>query len=264
MKFNYSFNNGPYVQIRESQGKSFLMEFGEFYLGNISKPRLLIDHIVNGDATYGIFREWYTKWLINLYDYDQDYGIRLVDQHVYNDSGKNVAILLESDDLYENRIWLDKCIEYQRKSNSKVFVFSKFYDFFEKINQNNLKICPPDAYFPDPVYKKAYNIENHKPYDIPDVSSKEFTWNDENGYYATYKIGRYDIIENGINRYGNHLPQDKGLIREHWWKQYESYKNPVDWKDLSSEELADHILGLNPLDLEDKLRSLKKHKYLNI
>ena len=210
MKFNYSFNNGPYVQIRESQGKSFLMEFGEFYLGNISKPRLLIDHIVNGDATYGIFREWHTNWFINIFQNNDKEGLRLVSSHRYNDSQKNVAIILDTDDLYEARIWLDKCIQYQNKTNANVFVFTKFYSFLHQLGQANVRVCPPEAYFKDPIHKTAYNLESENKFDIPDLSSKEFTWKDDVGYYASYRVGRYSMKEYGLDKYYTNFDPGSG------------------------------------------------------
>ena len=152
MKFNPSFNFGPFIETRESDNKSFLVELGEYYLGDFSSPRFLLDVIINGDCTYGFFRHWRTDWFINVYDYDPDYGIRLIKHHKYNESNRNVAIILESDDLYENRIWIDKCIEYQKKTNAIVFVFTKFFNFFEKIKQNNIKICPPDLYDEISIY----------------------------------------------------------------------------------------------------------------
>lgn len=264
MKFNYSFNQGPFIELRDTGDEQFLVEYGEFYMGDYSSPRFLLDLILKGNCTYGIFREWHTHWFINIFQNNDKEGLRLVSSHRYNDSQKNVAIILDTDDLYEARIWLDKCIQYQNKTNANVFVFTKFYSFLHQLGQANVRVCPPEAYFKDPIHKTAYNLESENKFDIPDLSSKEFTWKDDVGYYASYRVGRYSMKEYGLDKFGHHLKQDQGLIREHWWKQYESFRNPVDWAGLTSGQIADHILGLDPIGLEEKLASLKKHKYLDI
>ena len=259
MEFNYSFNIGPFFEIRDSEnrGKEYLVEIGEFYLGDRYQPRLLIDMVRPANTTYGLFREWYTDWFINVYDYDDQEGLILVSEHIYNDSNKNVAVILDTKDLYEARTWLDRCIFYQKKHKCNLFVFSDFYEILSNLNTDKVKIFPKDAYFDDPVHKSAYNVDKKEEFDIPDVSSKEFTWNDAKGYYATYRIGRYPIWENGWNMFGNYLQQDVGLVREHWWKLYESYKNPIDWNGLTSKEVIDHILGLDKMGLEAKMKKLK-------
>ena len=37
----------------------------------------------------------------------------------------------------------------------------------------------------------------------------------------------------------------------------ENIKDPIDWKDLTSQEIIDHILGLDKMGLEAKLKKLK-------
>ena len=264
MEFNYSFNDGPFIEIRSNSPRRFLVEYGEFHLGDLSSPRLLLDVIRPGNTTYGLFREWYTDWYINIYHYNVSEGLVCVSNHIYCDANKNVAIILESDNLHENRIWLDKCLQYKNKHQCKLFVFTRFYPIFKGFSEDNFTVCPEDAYFDDPICTSAYNVDRKEPFNLPDRSSKEFTWNDEKGYYATYKIGRYPIEENGWKRFGAFLQQDQGLVRDHWWRLYQSYRNPIDWKGLTSEEIADHILGLDPRGLDEQLKKLKRYNYLDI
>ena len=61
-------------------------------------------------------------------------------------------------------------------------------------------------------------------------------------YYATYDIGRFDMKENGIDKYGD-FEQYNGHIND-VYMTYDSFKNPRDWKNLNSKQIVDDILGL--------------------
>jgi len=263
LEVNYTFNAGPFVEIRGSHQRKLLSEYGEFYKGNFYDPRHLMDFERDVNSTWGVFRQWYTDWFINIYEFDENEGFVLVSNHIYCDINKNVAIILDTDSLYETRIWLDKCIQYKNKRKCNLFVFTTFFDILKKFNEENFRICPKETYFSDPIERKAYCLDYPEFSDLPDKSTKEFTWQDELGYYATYKIGRYPIAENGCKMYGEFMNQNRGLVKD-GWKTFESYRNPINWNNLSPEEIANHILGLDHDDLENKIDKLTKLNYLNI
>lgn len=61
-------------------------------------------------------------------------------------------------------------------------------------------------------------------------------------YYATYDIGRFDMKEHSIDKYGD-FEQYNGKIND-VYITYDSFKNPRDWKNLTSKQIIDDILGL--------------------
>jgi len=72
-------------------------------------------------------------------------------------------------------------------------------------------------------------------------------------YYASYKIGRFDIAKNSYKKFGkleSAYPQvvDNG-------RYYDSYLNKTDWKDLNSEEIAADILDI---DMQKESNNMKE------
>jgi len=65
-------------------------------------------------------------------------------------------------------------------------------------------------------------------------------------YYATYNIGRFDMKENSIDKYGD-FEQHNGRIND-VYITYDSFKNQTDWKYLTSKQIADDILGLYDIE----------------
>lgn len=59
--------------------------------------------------------------------------------------------------------------------------------------------------------------------------------------YKTYNIGRYP---KSSNDYKSKDPRKKGLLWFGHWKTIWSYQHPRLWKNLSSQEIVDDILGL--------------------
>jgi hypothetical protein len=60
-------------------------------------------------------------------------------------------------------------------------------------------------------------------------------------YYKTFNIGRYPKISKDWKTVD---PRKEGLIWYGNWKTFWSYQHPRNWKDLSSKEIIDDILGL--------------------
>jgi hypothetical protein len=59
--------------------------------------------------------------------------------------------------------------------------------------------------------------------------------------YKTYNIGRYP---KSSNDYKSKDPRKKGFLWFGHWKTIWSYQHPRFWKNLSSQEIVDDILGL--------------------
>lgn len=60
-------------------------------------------------------------------------------------------------------------------------------------------------------------------------------------FYKTYNIGRFPKSSKDFKT--KHT-SEHGLIRYGYWKTFWSYEHPRDWKNLSSQEIVDDILGL--------------------
>jgi len=61
-------------------------------------------------------------------------------------------------------------------------------------------------------------------------------------FYKTYNIGRFPKASNDFKT--KHY-SDHGFIRYGNWKYFWSYEHPRNWKNLTSQEIADDILGLS-------------------
>lgn len=61
-------------------------------------------------------------------------------------------------------------------------------------------------------------------------------------FYKTYNIGRFPKASKDFK---TRHTSEHGHIRYGYWKSFWSYEHPRDWKNLTSQEIADDILGLS-------------------
>ena len=152
-------------------------------------------------------REWYGDYEINIYEWVDKFGIYKSFTHRYNDNQKNVLINLDTDQLNLAMVWMNSAIEYKSIHNCKLSIKSNF---------------------------------NHILKDIDDTI--EFVNNiNENNYYSIYNVGKYDTEYEWSRAFTGSIYSSvltKNLT-------YCSYRNPRDWHNLSMDDVANDILGIN-------------------
>ena len=173
-----NFNPYPYVRIT-GPDELYYVEMRE-YVDNDDKS-LSIDSYKVSPTNKG-WRNWfdtpiefYGEFEISISKYVPDYGIKKIYTHRYNDYGKFVRFNLETDDLDECILWVERVMEYKRIHGCRPLINTKF----------------------DEVNKKFSDY-----YSIKDID-----------YYKTYNIGRFpkkstdfktvDPRQEGIIWYGN-------------------------------------------------------------
>ena len=178
------------------------------------------------EAMYSI----YAKWYVEVKMWNPDYGFIVVDSHTYNDCGKDVLISLHSKDYDDIYTWMLVGLKYKEIHRCNVH-FSVEDETISKKLQAEFGI------FPVPW-------DNRKPYG-------------KNSPYAKFDIGRFDPHRN-TNHYMYELDGDKETkilnpypdaypsgVRLVTGNMMFSYKNPRDWTNLTTEQVAEDILGLS-------------------
>ena len=200
------FNSFPYVKI-SGPDEYYYVELRE-YIDNDDKSLLIEGYKVQPSEVswrnnFTIPIEFYGDFEIIISKYIPNYGIKKIYSHRFNDYGKIVKFNLDTNDLDECLVWIDRIMEYKRIHGCIPIIDTKF----DNINTK---------------YSDYYKVDNID-------------------YYKTYNIGRFpksstdfrtmDIRMEGVIWYGN-------------WKTFWSYQHPRCWKNLSSQEIIDDILGL--------------------
>jgi hypothetical protein len=157
---------------------------------------------------FSFFRRFFHELKVELIGFDEDQGTYVIDTDFFNPVGKSVKVCLDTDDKHEAYVWIEQAIEFGNKWNCSISI-----DCSHNISQSAKKI-----------YK---NINFDEQYD----------------FYATYHIGRYDVLSEGPNKYGLQK-QHKGWVNG-GNKMFRSFSNPRDWSFLHSEQIARDILGLS-------------------
>lgn len=177
------------------------------YRNNIKE--LIIDFRLKTNNFISYLREWYGDYQIDVYNWNDDNGMFKIFEHRFNDEGKKVLINLDTYKTNEALIWLDRVIEYRDLHKCILYVKSPFKEDIKEI---------------DKTIKVVDNIN-------------------DNDYYAIYNIGKYDTE----HEWNKDLTDDiynfilaKNLT-------YCSYRNPRDWHNLSLDDVAADILGINKI-----------------
>lgn len=203
----FNFNEGINVSVN-GPDNYYLVEVQE-YRKNQSSPVLLESYhvntigLINLPQSFKLPIEFYFDFEINIYKLELGYGPKKIFTHRYNDTGKIVKFILETDDRNEAELWNDIILEYSRIHSCERVIQSKF---------------PSVNKYSNPKFF-AKNVEP----------------------YNTYKIGRYPKLSKDWRTLD---PRKEGLIWFGNWKTFWSYQHPRCWKTLSSEEIAQDILGL--------------------
>jgi hypothetical protein len=212
MAVTYKFNFGPTVDIQFGDGDSYLCEFLEH--SDAGEHKLMHSAIVKDMCTYTPFREWYTKWVINIYKIKEN-ELKLVDCHYFNLQSKNVYFEIDFS-------------EYNSILNSLIIIndFVKKHKCigFINLNQNHNVL--------NSTIKKEF----------PDLINK-INFPDNIDFYASYHIGKYNIEDFSTKKFGIFefsYPQVADVAY-----YYDSFRNKTNWKDLNDAQVTCDILNID-------------------
>lgn len=158
---------------------------------------------------FAFFRRFFYEAKVQLICFDEVEGTKIVAEDWFDPARKYVKVVLDTTDRHEAFIWIEQAIEFGKKWNCGISIECE-----------------------EEIAKRAKGIYREADFSRPQLD-----------YYATYHIGRYDIMAEGPTKYGMQM-QHKGWISG-GSKMFRSFSNPRDWKTLHSEQIARDILGLS-------------------
>lgn len=173
-----NFNPSPYVKIA-GPDKFYYVEMRE-YVDNDDES-LNVDGYKVSSTDVG-WRTWFNtpieffgEFEISISKYVPNYGIKKIYTHRYNDYGKFVRFNLETDNIDECALWVERVLEYKKIHGCKPLINTRF----DEVNKK---------------FSDYYSINNID-------------------YYKTYNIGRFpktstdfktlDARQEGVIWYGN-------------------------------------------------------------
>lgn len=208
----YNFNDGITVKIK-GPDNYYYAEVREFLPNQSDSYFLEGYHIVSEDQpcydinTFRYAAKFYYDFELIVYKVDPEIGLVKVFQHRFDDRDKLVLFNIETDDFEEATLWYNKCLDYTELHGCKPVIKTKF----EELNHQNKNFFLTDIY----------------------------------EFYTTYTLGRFPKTSTDYRSIGDKRVENTTMYN--LWKKYWSYEHPREWKTLTSEEIADDILGLKLL-----------------
>lgn len=172
------------------------------------------------------FASFYIDWLVEVKEFNPDYGFSTIFSKRINLIGENVVVKLHTSDDEEADIWAQVALEFQKKHDCNLTIQSK----------------------------SDYIIDKYQDGVIPYVVTASWNENLAGHIYASYDIGRFAFDEYGANLSGHAIHydiMDKANLPEQIGNRYPttnlfaSFKNPRNYLNQTSEEIAKDILGLS-------------------
>jgi hypothetical protein len=173
-----NFNPYPYVRIT-GPDELYYVEMRE-YVDNDDKSFSVDSYKVSPTKSgwrnyFDVPIEFYGEFEISISKYVPNYGIKKIYTHRYNDYGKFVRFNLDTNDLDECILWVERVMEYKKIHGCKPLINTRF----DEVNKK---------------FSDYYSINNID-------------------YYKTYNIGRFpkkstdfktlDARQEGVIWYGN-------------------------------------------------------------
>ena len=158
---------------------------------------------------FAFFRRFFYEAKVQLICFDEEEGTKIIAEDWFDPTGKPVKVVLDTADRHEAFIWIEQALEFGRKWRCGISIE-----------------CGAE------IAERAKGI-----YREADFSGES------SDFYATYHIGRYDMMTEGPGKYGMQM-QSKGWVYG-GSNAFRSFSNPRDWKLLHSEQIARDILGLS-------------------
>ena len=156
---DYHFVDGPFVEIKGSESKEFLIK-----MTNQDNGEVLYETVINNNMWTRCNKKYFINWKIEIFD---NATSELIKEIKFNPKGKRVYIHLDSKALGDTLAWFPYVEEFKKKYDCKV-ITSTFHNDWFKTKYPDLQFIEPGetAYS---LYAK-YSIGWHYSKDnIPDV-----------------------------------------------------------------------------------------------
>lgn len=132
-KIKLDFNSGIKVFV-DGPEKYYLVEVNEFKKNSDFPVLVESYHITNnpslGKSTHFFLPiEFYFDFEVNIYRFNDEIGLQKIYSHRFNDNGKLVKFVLDTNNISEAKIWIEKIKKYQSSHNCRVVLESKFSQF---------------------------------------------------------------------------------------------------------------------------------------
>jgi autotransporter strand-loop-strand O-heptosyltransferase len=116
--------NGPSVIIKEKIQKNYIIEYIDRKTYTLVKKEM----VTSNQYSFGN-RQWYTNWLINVYDD----GLKLIHSDIFNPEGKIVFIKIDGKALGDNLAWVPYVKVFKEKHNCTVICSTFFNEYFKNL-----------------------------------------------------------------------------------------------------------------------------------
>lgn len=160
-----SFLKYPRIEIKDEKYPKYLVQLYTFYNDE------WIIFYENADFTpFQWYSCWVTnrqKWRFKVYAFEGD-SLKLVSQKTYDEAGKNIGFVFDSEGYKYDRIYLQKAIEFGEKNKCNIFIKSKYHKRLKDEFKNFKNIFSLDENIPD-LYS-CFEITRHE------IESKRQNW----------------------------------------------------------------------------------------
>jgi hypothetical protein len=170
-----SFKGGATIEITDTTYPKYLIHLYVYYGGEWIIYHHSVDFAPN---------QWFKgmntkrrKWRWKVFAFEGD-NLKLVFQHTYNEKGRVVEFVLDSESSMYDKAYVEKAIKFEKENECIVFVKSKYHEKLKKEFPDFGKILPLEENIFD-VYA-SYEIKRH------DIETKR-----EN-YWRTNKVWQYE------------------------------------------------------------------------
>ena len=232
IKIDINFNSGPFVEITGKGNLQYQVEFIDTKTGNVEYATN-----IGTNCWARCSQKYYKEWTINVTELSSGE----VTTHIFDLTGKNVLITLESSSLGDTLSWFPHIEEFRQKHNCNVWVSTFKNELFESVYPNLCFIAPGEGHLVKDLYA-TYQIgwfynENDVNYEM---NPKDFR---KRALQATTT----DILglEHSTLRPLLSIPDEPRPIKEpyvciaiHSTAQAKYWNNPTGWQEVTDYWLA--------------------------
>lgn len=198
-----TFVSGPRVDVNDEHSDSYLVEFYENHGSDWALVHSWFD--LKPFHFYRYRRFFRCKWKISVWGWEND-SPSLVYEHIYNETGKNVCLDFLHNNFQVQKAWTKKAIDFRDRTRCNLIIQSKFCERLSKEFYNS----------------RITFVENYS---------------DSDSLYARYSIKKQNIPATSENQ------NESELVFENHSLAFKSWYIPVDWIEISNEEIFDAIIG---------------------
>jgi len=210
-----SYNGYPCIAINDNKCNVYLMQLFYTY-----QDKWTLEHEDWGFQPYYCWRSFITlrnKWKVEIYGIVDD-KLTILLRNTYNESGRNVVFVLDSESSTLDATYIKKAIKFQKQTHSFVFVKTRFHKLLKDMANPFVK-----------VVGLSTNIEN---------------------VYSTFRIRQNEILSNQSSCFKKiYFPKSMSnsdwISDKHWplrGKATATFDHQHDWMYYSPERVFDDIV----------------------